>query len=58
LKKAGYTDVKVVPESFIVETKNKSGEQTIIFLSPDPMTVFTAQDPKGRDTKTAPVGSK
>jgi hypothetical protein len=58
LRKAGYTDVKVVPEAFIVEAKNKAGEAVTMFLSPDSMTVFTAQDPKGQDTKTAPMAAK
>ena len=55
LTKAGYTDVKVVPEAFIVEAKNKAGEQVRMFLTPDSMTVFTAQDPKGQDAKTVPA---
>ena len=58
LTKAGYTDVKVVPETFIVEAKNKAGEQVVMFLSPDSMTVFTARDPKGQETKTAPMAAK
>jgi hypothetical protein len=58
LKKAGYTDVKVVPEAFIVEAKNKTGEKVMMFLSPDSMTVFTAQDPKGQETKAVPLASK
>ena len=33
LKKAGYTNVKVVPEAFLVEAKNKAGEQVTMFLS-------------------------
>ena len=58
LKKAGYTDVKVVPEAFLVEARNKAGEQVRMFLTPDSMTVFTAQDPKGQDTRTAPMAAK
>ena len=58
LTKAGYTDVKVVPEAFLVEAKNKAGERVVMFLSPDSMTVFTAQDAKGQETKTAPLASK
>ena len=58
LKKAGYTDVKVVPEAFLVEAKNKAGDQVRMFLTPDSMTVFTAQDPKGQDTKSAPMADK
>ena len=58
LTKAGYTDVKLVPEAFLVEAKNKAGEQVVMFLSPDSMTVFTARDVKGEATKTAPQAAK
>ena len=53
LQKAGYTDVKIMPDAFIVEAKNKSGEPVMMFLTPDSMTVFTAQDAKGQDTAAA-----
>ena len=53
LTKAGYTYVKVMPEAFIVEAKNKSGEAVTMFLSPDSMTVFTAENAKGEDAQTA-----
>ena len=58
LQKAGYTDVKVTPEAFIVNATNKSGEAVTMFLSPDSLTVFTAQDSKGQETKTAPMAAK
>jgi hypothetical protein len=58
LTKAGYTDVKVMPEAFIIKANNKAGEPVIMFLSPDSMTVFTAKDPKGQDAKTAPTAAQ
>ena len=58
LKTAGYTDVKIVPEAFIVEATNKAGDPVTMFLTPDSLTVFTAVDPKGADTKTAPMAAK
>jgi hypothetical protein len=54
---AGYTNVKIRPDAFIVEATNKSGEPVMMFLSPDSMTVFTAVDAKGQDAHTAPTGS-
>ena len=57
LKKAGYTDVKIWPDAFIVEAKNKSGAPTMMFLTPNSMTVFTAQDAHGQDTRTATGGA-
>ena len=55
LAKAGYTDVKMMPDAYIVEAKNKSGDPVMMFLTPDSMTVFTAQDAKGQDTAAAPA---
>jgi hypothetical protein len=54
LAKAGYTNVKIEPDAFIVGATNKSGEKVVMFLSPDSATVFTAMDPKGEDARTAP----
>ena len=58
LQTAGYTDVKVVPDGFMVEAKDKAGAPVVMFLTPDSMTVYTAQDAKGQSTKTAPLASK
>jgi GrpB-like predicted nucleotidyltransferase (UPF0157 family) len=52
---AGYTDVKIMPEAFIVEAKNKSGEKVVMFLTPDSLTVFTAIDANGQDSRTVPT---
>jgi GrpB-like predicted nucleotidyltransferase (UPF0157 family) len=57
LTEAGYTNVKIKPEAFIVEATNKSGEPVMMFLSPDSLTVFTAVDAKGQDARTAPAPS-
>jgi len=54
LTTAGYTDVKIVPDGFIVGATNKAGEKVVMFLTPDSATVFTALDAKGQDTRTAP----
>ncbi len=35
LKKAGYTDVEIWPDAFIVEAKNKAGAPTMMFLTPE-----------------------
>jgi len=52
---AGYTDVTIMPDAFIVAATNKSGEKVVMFLSPDSMTVFTATDAKGQDVRTVPA---
>jgi len=58
LTEAGYTNVKIMPDAFIVEATNKSGKPVMMFLSPDSMTVFTAVDAKGQDARTAHAESK
>jgi hypothetical protein len=57
MEKAGYTDVKIKPDAYIVEAKNKSGDPVMMFLTPDSMTVFTARDAKGQDTAAAPANT-
>jgi len=52
LQKAGFTDVKVVPDAFIVQASNKAGEPVTMFISPDSLTVFTAEDVKGKAVAT------
>jgi hypothetical protein len=54
LQKAGYTDIKIVPEAFIVQAVNKAGDPVRMFISPDSMTVFTATSAKGQDATTVP----
>jgi hypothetical protein len=54
LATAGYTNVKIEPDAFIVDATNKAGDKVVMFLTPDSATVFTASDAKGQDTRTAP----
>jgi hypothetical protein len=54
LTTAGYTNVKIEPDAFIVGATNKAGEKVVMFLTPDSATVFTAMDAKGEDARTAP----
>ena len=41
LKKAGYTDVKIVPASFVAEAKDKQGHPVTMLISPDSFTTIT-----------------
>ncbi len=54
LTNAGYTNVTIQPEGFIVGATDKKGEKVVMFLTPDSATVFTAMDAKGADARTAP----
>jgi len=39
----GYTEVKIMPSSFLVSAKNKGGDPVMMRIGPDSMTVLTEQ---------------
>ena len=43
LTAAGFTEVNVMPSSFLVSAKNKSGEPVLMRIGPDSMTVLTEE---------------
>ncbi len=44
LSKAGYTDISVVPSSFVVHAKDSKGNPVMMVISPDSVTAITAQN--------------
>jgi hypothetical protein len=52
LSKAGYTDIKIMPGSFLVQAKDKQGNQTEMMISPHSMTEVTAMSDADSSTKT------
>jgi Protein of unknown function (DUF1236) len=42
LAAAGFTDIKVMPESFLVRAKDKSGNPVMMIINPDSVTAVTA----------------
>jgi hypothetical protein len=42
LADAGFTDIKVMPESFLVRAKDKSGNPVMMIINPDSVTAVTA----------------
>jgi Peptidase propeptide and YPEB domain len=52
LSKAGYTGIKIVPGSFLVQAKDKQGNQTEMMISPHSMTEVTAMSASDSSTKT------
>ncbi|MGX4771122.1 hypothetical protein ACWAUC_15160 [Bradyrhizobium guangdongense] len=44
LKNAGFTDVKVVAESFVVQAKSKDGNPVVMTIGPHGMSVFEAMN--------------
>jgi sporulation protein YlmC with PRC-barrel domain len=47
LKQAGFTNIKVMPDSFLVQATDKSGHPVTIFISRDSVTVFSDADSNG-----------
>lgn len=41
LTSAGFSDVKVVPSSFVVSAKDKSGHPVLMHITPNSMTLMT-----------------
>jgi hypothetical protein len=52
LAKAGYTDIQIVPGSFLVRAKDKQGNETEMMISPHSMTEVTAINDSGAATLT------
>lgn len=48
LKNAGFTDVKVVAESFVVQAKSKDGNPVVMTIGPHGMSAFEAMNSAGR----------
>lgn len=43
LSKAGFTDIKIMPSSFIVRAKDSQGNPVMMVINPDSMTEVTEQ---------------
>jgi hypothetical protein len=41
LQQSGFTDIKVVPDSFLVQARDKSGNPVTMFIGPNSTTEFT-----------------
>jgi hypothetical protein len=54
LKNAGFTNVKVVAESFVVQAKSRDGDPVLMTIGPHGMSVFEAMngDNSGSDKST------
>jgi hypothetical protein len=52
LSKAGYTDIKIMPGSFLVQAKDKQGNETEMMISPHSMTEVTAMSTSGSSSQS------
>ncbi len=59
LKNAGFTDVKVVAESFVVQAKSKDGNPVLMTIGPHGMSVFEAMNEttSGSNSGNTPQGT-
>lgn len=53
LRQAGFRNIRIVPQAFIIQATSQTGDPVTMFLSPDLLKVFVAQDAEGSDTITA-----
>ena len=57
LQSAGFTDVKVVAESFVVQAKSRDGEPVLMTIGPRGMSVFEAVNDKESASGKSTTGS-
>ena len=51
LSKAGFTDIKIMPESFLIRAKDKNGNPMMMVVNPDSMTAVEAVGTNGSSGK-------
>ena len=47
LQRAGFRDIHIMPESFLVRAKNKDGMPVMMIINPDSVTAITEVTPSG-----------
>ncbi len=50
LQDAGFTDIQLMPSSFLVRAKDKSGNPVMMVINPDSITAVTEIEPHGSST--------
>jgi len=57
LQGAGFTDIKVVAQSFVVQAKSKDGDPVLMTIGPRGMSVFEAMNNKDSASDKSTTGS-
>ncbi len=57
LSKAGFTDIKVMPESFLVRAKDPSGNPVMMVINPDSVTAVTYGTNNGNNSTNNSIGT-
>jgi hypothetical protein len=57
LQSAGFTNVKVVAESFVVQAKSRDGDPVLMTIGPHGMSVFEAMNSNNSSSDQSTTGS-
>jgi hypothetical protein len=57
LSQAGYTDIKIMPESFLVRANDKRGNPVMMVIDPDSITTVTGENPHSSATTGSAPGT-
>jgi hypothetical protein len=57
LDKAGFTDVKIMPESFLVQAKDSQGNPVVMMINPNSITALTEETGKTNSASNANHGA-
>lgn len=53
LSKAGYTDIQIMPSSFVVRGKDSSGNPVMMVVNPDSVTAITEEDSSAKSANNS-----
>ncbi len=56
LSKAGFTDIKVMPSSFLVQAKDSEGNPVVMMINPNSVTALTEESQSGKSASNANHG--
>ena len=57
LQKSGFTDIKIMPESFLVRAKDQQGNPVMMVINPDSITAVTEIPGGNRSSATTGSGA-
>jgi hypothetical protein len=58
LQQAGFTDIKIMPESFLVRAKDRDGNTVMMVINPDSVTAVTEFHHESATTGSGGAGSQ
>jgi hypothetical protein len=58
LQDSGFTDIRIMPESFLVRAKDKDGNPVMMLINPDSITAGTDVQGGGKTGETTGSGTR